>query len=182
MPTTYQEKQTSLFDINIEEDGVMIQNVDLDQLCEMFPRLALVRKIANDNKFMHWELEFADVFADKGGFDLVIGNPPWVKIEWQEQNLLSDSNPLFAVKKLSAAQTAELREIALKERSTYSMYFSEFESVTGQQNFLGATQNYSDLSGAVNLYKCFLPQAWDFNNKCGVAAFVHPDGVFRHHQ
>ena len=178
MPTTYQEKQTSLFDINIEEDGVMIQNVDLDQLCEMFPRLALVRKIANDNKFMHWELEFADVFADKGGFDLVIGNPPWVKIEWQEQNLLSDSNPLFAVKKLSAAQTAELREIALKERSTYSMYFSEFESVTGQQNFLGATQNYSDLSGAVNLYKCFLPQAWDFNNKCGVAAFVHPEGVF----
>ena len=177
MPTNSQEKQTSLFDINIEDD-VMIQNVNLDQLCEMFPRLSLVRNIADNNKFMHWELEFADVFADNGGFDLVIGNPPWVKIEWQEQNLLSDSNPLFSVKKLSATQTAELREIALKERSTYSMYFSEFESVTGQQNFLGATQNYSDLSGAVNLYKCFLPQAWDFNNKCGVAAFVHPEGVF----
>ena len=72
-----------------------LQDVDLDQLCELFPRLALVRKIANDNKFMHWELEFADVFADKGGFDLVIGNPPWVKLEWKEQNVLSDKNPMF---------------------------------------------------------------------------------------
>ena len=45
MPTNSQEKQTSLFDINIEDD-VMIQNVNLDQLCEMFPRLGLVRKIA----------------------------------------------------------------------------------------------------------------------------------------
>lgn len=70
MPTNSQEKQTSLFDINIEDD-VMIQNVNLDQLCEMFPRLSLVRKIADDNKFMHWELEFADVFADKEALTLL---------------------------------------------------------------------------------------------------------------
>lgn len=177
MQTTNTQMQTMLIETDAEDD-VIIQNVDLDQLCELFPRLALVRKIADENKFMHWELEFADIFADKGGFDLVIGNPPWVKIEWQEQNLLSDSNPLFAVKKLSATQTGELRGIALKESNTYSMYFSEFESVAGQQNFLGAMQNYSELSGAVNLYKCFLPQAWNFNNECGVSAFVHPDGVY----
>lgn len=41
-----------------------------------------------------------------------------------------------------------------------------------------ATQNYSYLSGAANLYKCFLPQAWQFGAQAGVSAFVHPDGVY----
>lgn len=177
MPTNSQEKQTSLFDINIEDD-VMVQNVNLDQLCEMFPRLGLVRKIANGNKFMHWELEFADVFADKGGFDLVIGNPPWVKLTWTEQNVLSDKNPLFAVKKLTATETTHRRSEALTDRVTNALYFAEYESMSGQQAFLGAKQNYPDLSGAVNLFKCFLPQAWQFGSQAGVSAFVHPDGVY----
>ncbi len=178
MPTNSQEKQTSLFDINIEDD-VMIQNVNLDQLCEMFPRLGLVRKMANGNKFMHWELEFADVFADKGGFDLVIGNPPWVKLEWNEQSVLSDKNPMFAVKKLTATQTTLHRGKALESTETYSLYFAEYESITGQQNFLNAVANYAELKGQqTNLFKCFLPQAWQFGSQAGVSAFVHPDGVY----
>ena len=48
---------------------------------------------------MHWELEFADLFAERGGFDLIIGNPPWIKITWNEQSVLSDTHPMFAVKK-----------------------------------------------------------------------------------
>lgn len=178
MPTNSREKQTSLFDINIEDD-VMIQNVNLDQLCEMFPRLALVRKIADDNKFMHWELEFADVFADKGGFDLVIGNPPWVKLTWTEQNILSERNPMFAIKKMSAAQIAEQREIALSNKSSSSMYFNEYESIAGIQNYINAYQNYPSLSGLQgNLYEGFLPQSWTFSNETGVFALIHPESVF----
>lgn len=178
MPTNSQEKQTSLFDINIEDD-VMIQNVNLDQLCEMFPRLGLVRKIANGNKFMHWELEFADVFADKGGFDLVIGNPPWVKLTWTEQNILSERNPMFAIKKMSAAQIAEQREIALSNKSSSSMYFNEYESIAGIQNYINAYQNYPSLSGLQgNLYEGFLPQSWTFSNETGVFALIHPESVF----
>lgn len=177
MQTNNPQKQLSF--ISDEEDKVMIQDVDLDQLCELFPRLALVRKIANDNKFMHWELEFADVFADKGGFDLVIGNPPWVLLGWNEQNLLSDSNPMFAVKKLTATQTAKQRNDSLSNSSIYSLYFKEYESLIGQQNFLGAIENYPDLTGIkANLFKCFLPQAWQFGSVTGVSAFVHPDGVY----
>jgi len=41
------------------------------------------RKLADDKKFFHWELEFSDIFFEKEGFkenpgfDAVIGNPPW---------------------------------------------------------------------------------------------------------
>lgn len=72
--------------------------VNLDQLCENEERLALVRKIANENHFMHWELEFADLFKEYGGFDLMIGNPPWIKIEWNEQGVLSDDVPFLQLK------------------------------------------------------------------------------------
>ena len=39
--------------------------VDITKLCQQQPRLALVRDIANQQKFMHWELEFADIFAER---------------------------------------------------------------------------------------------------------------------
>ena len=178
MQTSNTQTQTTLIDTETE-DEVLIQDVDLDQLCELFQRLALVRKIANDNKFMHWELEFADVFADKGGFDLVIGNPPWVKIEWHEEGVLSDSDPVFVVKKVSASDVTQHRTNALLSVETRKLYFEEYESITGIQNFVNATQNYPLLKGQqANLYKCFLPQAWDFGSQNGVSSFLHPDGPF----
>ena len=153
--------------------------VDIDNLCMLFPRLALVRKIAEQNKFMHWELEFADLFAERGGFDLIIGNPPWIKIEWNEQSVLSDTHPMFAVKKLTATQTTHKRAEVLENTVTRKMYFSEYEMLSGEQAFLNAVQNYADLKGQqTNLFKCFLPQSWMFSGKSGVAAFVHPEGVY----
>ena len=153
--------------------------VDIDNLCEISDRLNLVRIIAEQNRFMHWELEFADIFAEKGGFDLVIGNPPWVLLGWNEQAAIGDSQPQFMIKSLSATQTVLLRAQALDNSLTKKTYFSEYEAIAGQQNFLGAYQNYPLLTGMkTNLFKCFLPQSWMFTGKEGVSAFVHPDGVF----
>ncbi|WP_434043849.1 MULTISPECIES: Eco57I restriction-modification methylase domain-containing protein [Sorangium] len=43
------------------------------------PRAALSRRIAEERRFLHWELAFPGVFdRPEPGFDAVIGNPPWV--------------------------------------------------------------------------------------------------------
>ena len=153
--------------------------VDIPRLRQENPRLDLAARIAEQNKFMHWELEFADLFAERGGFDLIIGNPPWIKIEWNEQSVLSDTHPMFAVKKLTATQTTHKRAEALANAVTRKMFFSEYEMLSGEQAFLNAVQNYADLKGQqTNLFKCFLPQSWMYNSKSGVAAFVHPEGVY----
>ena len=153
--------------------------VDIPALCRENPRLALSKQIAQEQHFMHWELEFADVFAERGGFDFVIGNPPWIKLEWQEQGVLSDKNPMFAVKNLSASQTAAQRNTSLQDAETRSLYFNEYVGITGEQDFLNALQNYAELKGQqTNLFKCFLPQSWTFSNPKGVSAFVHPEGVY----
>ena len=183
---TWEKGQYSLFPTEKEQLIEKVLNfipgqseVNLDNLCALFPRLELVRTIAEQNRFMHWELEFADLFADKGGFDLVIGNPPWVKIQWNEQDLLSDSQPLFAVKKLGTSEIIEKRTNVLKNGDVYNSYLNEYEAMSGAQEFLNAVQNYPDLVGMkANLYKCFLPQAWEYGNKNGVCGFVHPEGVY----
>lgn len=153
--------------------------VDIPRLRQENPRLDLAAKIAEQNKFMHWELEFADLFAERGGFDLSIGNPPWIKVEWNEQGVLSDSNPMFAVKKLTATQAIKYRSEALERVETKRAFFSEYEALSGEQAFLNALQNYKVLKGQqTNLFKCFLPQAWRYGPVHGVSAFIHPDGVF----
>ncbi len=154
--------------------------VDIDNLCTILPRLALVREIAEQNHFIHWELEFADLFAERGGFDLVVGNPPWIKIEWNEQGVLADSYPVFAVKDLSATETAKRRSNVLVNSEMYNRYFSEYVSILGEQNFFNSIQLYSDLKGEqTDLYKCFLPQGLLFVNETGICSYIHPSDVFK---
>lgn len=180
------KKQSSLFPTEMERQRDEIEklyegmgSVDIPALRRQNPRLELASQIAERNRFMHWELEFADLFAERGGFDLILGNPPWIKLGWKEQGVLSDSQPMFAVKRLTAAQTARYRTEAMQNRYVRSMYFSEFEGMTGGQNFLNAAQNYAVLKRQqANLYRCFLPQAWTFGSVHGVSAFLHPEGVY----
>ena len=178
--------QLSLFPTEMEQMALDIIDtygtdtiVDIPRLRKENPRLDLAARIAEQNKFMHWELEFADLFAERGGFDLIIGNPPWVKIEWKEQAVLADKNPVFVVKKLSATQSASYRNRALQDKGTHATYFEEYESIFGMQSFLNATVNYAVLNGSdTNLYKCFIPQAMLYAADKGVFSYVHPNTVF----
>jgi hypothetical protein len=154
--------------------------VNLDLLFQHVPRLKLAQEIADKRKFFHWELEHADIFAAEGGFDVVLGNPPWIKVEWQEGGVLGDYRPLFVLRKFSASKLNQLRGetfdiIPPLER----VWREEFEESEGTQNFLNATRNYPLLQGQkANLYKCFLPQAWMIASRRGVVGFLHPEGIY----
>ena len=153
--------------------------VNVDALCQKLPRVALVAEIAKRRRFFHWELEFVDVFARRGGFDLIAGNPPWIKIEWNEGGILSERNPAFAIRKLSASAIAEAREVQLTAPGRLTDYLAEYEEFEGAQNFLNAPQNYPLLAGQkANLYKCFITRAWELNSAAGITGFLHPEGVY----
>jgi len=151
--------------------------VNVDDLTRDFPRIKEVARIADRQRFLHWELEFADIFQDHGGFDLMLGNPPWLKVEWNEGGILGDREPEFVLRKVSASNLAKLRKKTLEKYDLLSDYLTEYEGAEGTQAFLNALQNYPMLKGIqTNLYKCFLPQAWMWGK--GVAAFLHPEGIY----
>ena len=145
-----------------------------------FNTLAIANELGEHFRFFHWELAFADIFANRGGFDITLGNPPWRKVEWQEGGILGDHNPAFVLHKLSAKQLTDEREAAF-ERSPQlkQAWFAELAEAEGSQAFLNATQNYPQLKGVqTNLYKCFLPVAWANVNERGVSGFLHPEGIY----
>ena len=161
--------------------------LDLEKLFEQFPRLKFVDELAQRRRFHHWELAFADLFygerADgsvRRGFDLVLGNPPWVKVEWEEAGVLGDYNPRFALRRLSAKELTDLRADAFdRNPGLRSAWLDELEEADATQAFLNAHQNYPLLAGQkANSYKCFLPQAWMIGNTQGAAGFLHPEGVY----
>lgn len=161
----------------------------ISKLRQHFARVAVVEGIAEQRRFMHWELCFADVLlgarpdADSrpgGGFDLILGNPPWLKVEWNESGILGERNPVFAVRKISASDLAKLRAEAFERFSgLQAEWMQELEEAEGTQNFLNAVQNYPLLKGVqTNLYKCFMPLAWGLNSAQGVAGLLHPEGPY----
>ncbi len=166
------QQQTSI----ITTKGTLNKQV----IFKYLPRLKIVDNLYQQYRFFHWELEFADIFAKNNGFDLVLGNPPWLKVEWQEGGVLGDDNPLFVLRKFSASTLSELREQTLEQKPALaSSYFAEYAEAEGTQNFLNAMVNYPVLKGIqTNLYKCFLPQAWMITNQTGVSGFLHPEGTY----
>jgi hypothetical protein len=154
----------------------------ISRLRQHFPRIRTVEKVAARDHlgFFHWELAFADVFASRGGFDLVLGNPPWLKINWEEAGILGEVNPVFAIRKLNATEISKLRAEAFAQfKGLQEAWTAELEEAEATQNFLNAFQNYPLLKGMkANLYKCFIPLGWQLNNKSGVSGFLHPEGPY----
>lgn len=171
----------------ISQHGV----VDTQLLKQAFPRFDLVEQLANQHKFFHWTLQFADVFAGApqageanqahdGGFDLMLGNPPWLLVGWNSSAVLGDFEPQLILRNFSANKAGQLRDGIFEQNpAVKSAWLAEYEQSAGTQNFIGDISNYPLLQGQkANLYKCFLPQAWSNTNEQGVSGFLHPEGVY----
>ena len=152
----------------------------ISKLRQSFPRISAVEAIARQRRFLHWELSFADVFAKHGGFDLVLGNPPWLKVEWNEAGILGEFNPLVAIRKMNATELAQQRSAAFAEfPALQADWTSELEEAEATQNYLNAQQNYPLLKGVqTNLYKCFMPMGWMLAGQRGVVGYLHPEGPY----
>lgn len=152
----------------------------IKKLREHLPRITAVEGIASRRRFMHWELCFADVLIHRGGFDLILGNPPWLKVTWNEAGVLGEFNPQFAIRDFSASELIKEREIAFATHAgLQTAWMAELEEAEGTQNVLNAVQNYPLLKGVqTNLYKCFMPLAWSLNSPRGVTGLVHPEGPY----
>ncbi len=153
--------------------------VNKTKLLEEIERLRLAEQVAGRVRPLHWDLEFADLLKG-GGFDVIVGNPPWLKVEWEEKGVIGDRDPMVLVRKVSASELNKRRSDAFADyKGLREAYLREFEEQNGAQAFLNATSNYPSLIGSkANLYKCFLPQAWRIAAMDGVQGFLHPEGVY----
>ncbi|WP_315278369.1 Eco57I restriction-modification methylase domain-containing protein [Kocuria carniphila] len=149
--------------------------VNIDRLLDATPWLRRAHSIAKDQRFFHWELDFAAVFA-RGGFDFQVGNPPWVRPTLDVPALLGESDPWWTL-------TDKPSEAVKKSRKVWSLQLPEATEVlllgardsAGLAEFVGSVGEYPELLGTQpDLYRAFMAQTWRHASSKGHTTLIHP--------
>ena len=95
-----------------------------------------VRRIAEEQRFFHWCVEFPEVFAANKGFDVMCGNPPWDKLQMEEEKWFAGKDEDI----VKAANQAERKEKIAKLQTSAPKLYEEFttacNALTSQSNFV----------------------------------------------
>ena len=143
-------------------------------------RLKIADRLAKRYHFFHPMLEFIEVFWLRNGFDIICGNPPWIKLEFDEVGIISEKYPEVAIRKVSAPDARKMREhMFLKIPATESLYHSEEIEIACNSTFMNAYCNYPLLVGQqTNLYKCVLENGFSLLSDNGFMGLLHPETVY----
>lgn len=156
----------------------LIRQVDRSGLFDE-QRLKMVNALAEQHRFFHPQLEFLDVFRERGGFDLICGNPPWIKMQFDEKGVMSDVYPEVLIRKMSAPKVRRLSGKFLEDAALKERFVQEDLEMTGLTAFMNAVQNYPLLEGQqTNLYKCILENGFSLTGEKGYMGLLHPEGVY----
>jgi type I restriction-modification system DNA methylase subunit len=136
-----------------------------------------IEEILEEYKFFHWHLEFPEVFTN-GGFDCVLGNPPWEKSKPNDKEFFAVySNDKLTMTK-SARDKAKIKKELLKDESIfkkYKEYKLRFELY--KKFFKFSSRFIIQGSGDVNLYKLFFEMNNSLIQKNSYLGIVLPGGV-----
>ncbi|MFL5766098.1 MAG: hypothetical protein ACJ77K_19290 [Bacteroidia bacterium] len=161
-------------------EEAVIEYAERKDLFDENQRLKLVGELANKYYFFHPQLEFLEVFWERGGFDLIAGNPPWVSIEIDEKGVLSEVHPEISIRNISAPKIKKLAvEILASNKSLNSIYKDEIIGVDSTKTFIGSIQNYPLLNGQQNnLFKCIVENSFQLISDVGYIGMLHPESLY----
>ncbi|WP_418639539.1 Eco57I restriction-modification methylase domain-containing protein [Winogradskyella sp.] len=142
-------------------------------------RSKIVNQLAANNNFFHYQLEFIEVFKERGGFDVAVGNPPWLKVTFEEKGLMSEVFPELEIRKTTAPRVRKLQQSFLEVSSQKEAYFTEYIETEASAVFMNAYQNYPLLKGQqTDLYRCVIPNSINLVNKSGYVGLLHPVSIY----
>ena len=148
------------------------------EVLQSHPWLEVCQQVSKVEGFFHWELTFAPVFARAGGFDLQLGNPPWVRPDWDDALTLAEGDAWFGLVEKPSTATVASRRDALLDRGTFA-YLNARSAMAGLSAHLGSTVDRPWLAGLrPDLYRCFMERTWRSRTRTGVVGLIHPESHF----
>lgn len=160
-----------------ERELPLPDHASIDDIAEAHAWLANSREIAATQGWFHWELEFAPIF-ERGGFNLQVGNPPWVRPRWSDEDALAEHDPWFGVTDpIPERDRVTRRDAVLDDPGAREQYLAERAENTAMGSTLGAVTREPSLAGQqTNLYLLFITGTWRRSAATGAIALLHPDG------
>lgn len=151
-----------------------------------------VRRLARQYGFFHWHLAFPDVFRPvenleeaenrlarwDGGFDVVLGNPPWERIKLQEKEWFASRRPDI----VSAGNASVRRRMIQDLRDAAPGLFAAFqEAVRRSEAESHLIRNGGRFplcgKGDVNTYAVFTENSRLLIRGCGRVGYIVPSGI-----
>ncbi|OBJ86636.1 Eco57I restriction-modification methylase domain-containing protein [Mycobacterium asiaticum] len=166
-------------DIAEDNDRTFAQALPIDKALAGFPWLTVAADIAEVQGFFHWELDFAPVFA-RGGFDLQVGNPPWVRPDWDEAGMLAEFDAWWQLAdKPSEVVKSDKRAETLVLPGAFEGFLDERARQAGVKAHLSSQAGHPVLVGLhADTYRCFMERTWQSMVYGGVVALIHPESHF----
>lgn len=159
------------------EEARAAERVPVEEVVSKCPWLAIAQRLARREAAWHWELEFAPLFR-AGGFDLQVGNPPWVRPRWADDLVLAEVDPWWALAERSTESMRKARRVSVLDRpDVRAKYLAEVASAEGMVSVVSSTHLRPILAGVqTNLYMVFMDTVWRHGTARGIQALLHPEG------
>ena len=142
---------------------------------------------AERHGFFHWHTAFAEVMAKRGGFDVVLGNPPWERIKLQEKEFFATRSPRIAKARNKAARQRLIDALAREGASrAEKLMHREFHAAKREAEAAGHFMRVSGRFpltnyGDINTYAVFAETCLDLLNEQGRAGIIVPTGIATDH-
>jgi hypothetical protein len=150
------------------------------------PLVGRAQDLAAEARAFHWPLEFPDIMA-AGGFDVVLGNPPWERIKLQEQEFFAAREPEIAEASNAAARGRLIAALAkaepgTRERALYDAFETAKRTAEAASVFARAPADDGGRfpltgRGDVNTYALFAELAVRLKRLPGRAGIIVPSGI-----
>lgn len=136
-----------------------------------------VEEITEQYNFFHWHIQFPHVFA-KGGFDVVLGNPPWERMKLQELEFFASRSEELARASSAAARKKAISELPRTNQTLWLEWAVASRWADGQSHFVRTVERYPLCGkGDVNTYALFAEHNYHIVSSTGRAGFVVPSGI-----
>ena len=143
------------------------------------------RSVADREGFLHWEAAFPGVWQrwqeeqPIGGFDAVIGNPPWDRIKLQEVEWFATRSPELALAPTAAARKTGIQQLRDKGTPLAGAFDAAKERADKLGGLIRASGNYPLLGGGdINLYSLFVERAMGLIKPDGFVGLLTPSGIY----
>jgi hypothetical protein len=143
-----------------------------------------VRTALGRERFLHWEVAFPGVWSDwesnepKGGFDAVIGNPPWDRMKFQEVEWFVERKPEIAMATRAADRKRMVEALLESNEPIVADYRQAMARSEGSTRVARDCGSFPLLSGGdVNLYSLFVERALSLLKPDGIMGLLTPSGI-----
>ena len=113
-----------------------------------------------------------------GGFDVVLGNPPWERIKLQEKEFFSSRDPQIAKAKNKAERQRLIQAVAQSDPGLFKAFHEEKRKSEAQSHFIRNSGRYPLCGrGDVNTYSIFAELKRDLMSPTGRVGCIVPSGI-----